>query len=362
MFLIFPAQAADLSQRQSELKSIQAQISKQQNVLKDTTKQREKLMSLLKSDEKAIANAAQKVNRTKKELTKLNSELITLNQQQQQLDTLRQEQQQTLSKQLSSAYLAGNHDYSKMLLNQQNPATIERMLTYYQYLNDARMKAISELKATKDKLETLKNQQRQQQQKLNATMLSQQKQAKSLSSEQAQRQRTLTQIQRTLSSKGAQLEQLQIEEASLKQIVTNAMQVAKSSPSMSGLTTRRGSLKWPTKGRVTKKFGSLRSGQIHWKGTILSAPEGQNINAIAPGKVIYSDWLRGFGMVMVIDHGKGYMSLYGHAQALLREVGDAVSKGESIGLVGRSGGQTEPGLYFEIRHKGQAVNPARYCR
>ena len=95
---------------------------------------------------------------------------------------------------------------------------------------------------------------------------------------------------------------------------------------------------------------------------MLTAPEGQNIKAIAAGKVIYADWLRGFGMVMVVDHGKGYMSLYGHAQTLFKSAGDNVNSGESIALVGRSGGQTEPSLYFEIRHKGQAVDPARYCR
>ena len=113
---------------------------------------------------------------------------------------------------------------------------------------------------------------------------------------------------------------------------------------------------------MSKRFGSSRSGQIVWKGTVLSAPEGQNINAVASGKVIYADWLRGFGMVLVIDHGKGYMSLYGHAQTLLRQPGDMVKTGESIALVGRSGGQSEPGLYFEIRNKGKAVDPAYYCR
>ncbi|NKF52116.1 peptidoglycan DD-metalloendopeptidase family protein [Shewanella sp. WXL01] len=362
LLLTSSAQSADLEKRQSELKAIQAQISKQQSSLQDTSKQREKLIALLKSDEKAIAKAAQQVNQTKTELASLNKQLDELNLQRVELDKRKQKQQKTLSKQLSSAYLAGNHDYSKMMLNQQNPATVERMLTYYQYLNNARMQAIADLKSTAQELNQVVSQQQQQQQKLNSTILSQQKYAKTLSAEQNQRQQTLTQLQRTLSSKGAELEQLQIEEASLKQIVQQAMRAAKNSPSMDGLAKLKGKLKWPTKGRTSKKFGSRRSGQINWKGTILSAPEGQDIQAIADGKVIYSDWLRGFGMVLVIDHGEGYMSLYGHAQALLREVGDAVSKGESIGLVGRSGGQTEPGLYFEIRHKGQAVNPARYCR
>ena len=144
-------------------------------------------------------------------------------------------------------------------------------------------------------------------------------------------------------------------------MVEQALLAMQNNPSYDGLSSRH-KLKWPTKGRIKSAFGSKRSGQVKWNGVTISASEGQDVNAIANGKVIYADWLRGFGMVLVVDHGKGYMSLYGHAQALLKSAGDTVRKGESIALVGRSGGQTQPGLYFEVRHKGQAVDPARYCK
>ncbi|MFT6977757.1 MAG: septal ring factor EnvC (AmiA/AmiB activator) [Shewanella psychromarinicola] len=363
-FLIFSfvATSADLSSRQSALKSIQSQINQQQNSLKDTAKQREKLNSLLKSDEQAIAKAAQKVNQSQNQLSAVNLKVKELDKQQVNLAELKLSQQDTLSKQLSSAYLAGNHDYTKMMLNQQNPATVERMLAYYQYLNNARIKAIQQLKQTSIDLNKIKQQQVTTQQKLNALVIDQKQQAQQLTKEQSQRQQTLTQLQRTLSTKGAKLEQLQIEEASLKRIVQQAMLAAKANPTMDGLVSQKAKLKWPTKGRLSKRFGSSRSGQIVWKGAVLAAPEGQDIHAVASGKVIYADWLRGFGMVLVIDHGKGYMSLYGHAQTLLRQPGDMVKSGESIALVGRSGGQSEPGLYFEIRNKGKAVDPAYYCR
>ena len=362
LMLSTPLLASDIERRQSELKSIQAQINKQQSALKDTSKQREKLLSLLKQDEQAIGTAARKVNQTKTELASVDSKLAELDKRQGQLDRLKQDQQKTLSKQLSSAYLAGNHDYSKMLLNQQNPATIERMLAYYQYLNKARTKAIDQLKHTIDELTEVEATQKEQKTRLNQLIIEQQSQAKKLSEEQGQRQLTLNQLQRTLSAKGAELEQLQIEEANLKRVVEQALLSMRDNPSMNGLDALKGKLSWPTKGRISESFGSARTGQITWKGIMMSAPEGQNISAIADGKVIYADWLRGFGMVLVVDHGKGFMSLYGHAQALLKSAGDSVKKNESIALVGRSGGQTEPGLYFEIRHKGQAVDPARYCR
>ncbi|MFT5790662.1 MAG: septal ring factor EnvC (AmiA/AmiB activator) [Shewanella sp.] len=353
--------ATDLDRRQSELKSIQTQINKQQSAVKNTNKQRERLISLLKKDEQAIAAAAKKVNKTKQDLTQIDKALAKLNAKYVQLDELKNIQQKSLSNQLASAYLAGNHDYSKMLLNQQSPASIERLLAYYQYLNNARIASIKQLQSTIVELDEVKNQQKENQTRLNKLALEQQQQATLLSQEQSQRQKTLTQLQRTLNSSGAKLEQLQIEEASLKRVVEQALLAMKNNPAFDGLSSKR-KLKWPTKGRIKSGFGSKRSGKVKWKGVTISAAEGKNIEAIAGGQVIYADWLRGFGMVLVVDHGKGYMSLYGHAQTLLKTAGDSVRKGEAIALVGRSGGQTESGLYFEVRHKGQAVDPARYCK
>ncbi|WP_345858157.1 murein hydrolase activator EnvC family protein [Shewanella algae] len=363
-FLVFSSQlqASDLERRQSELKALQSQITAQQNALRDTGKQREKLLQLLKKDEQAIADAARKVNQTENALSDAEKRLSELKQRAAQLDKLKESQQQTLAKQLTSAYLAGNHDYSKMLLNQQDPATIERMLAYYDFLNKARMQAIEQLKQTRQELSAVQQSEQQERNRLNKLVLDQKAQSKRLNQEQDQRQQTLKELQRTISSKASELEQLQIEEASLKRVVEQALTAMRDSPSMDGLTKSRGSLNWPTKGRIKNSFGSQRSGNVRWKGVMLSAPEGQSISAIAAGKVIYADWLRGFGMVLVVDHGKGFMSLYGHAQALLKDAGDTVKAGEAVALVGRSGGQTEPGLYFEIRHKGQAVDPANYCR
>ncbi|HDS1210876.1 TPA: peptidoglycan DD-metalloendopeptidase family protein [Shewanella algae] len=363
-FLVFSSQlqASDLERRQSELKALQSQITAQQNALRDTGKQREKLLQLLKKDEQAIADAARKVNQTENALSDAEKRLSELKQRAAQLDKLKESQQQTLAKQLTSAYLAGNHDYSKMLLNQQDPATIERMLAYYDFLNKARMQAIEQLKQTRQELSAVQQSEQQERNRLNKLVLDQKAQSKRLNQEQDQRQQTLKELQRTISSKASELEQLQIEEASLKRVVEQALAAMRDSPSMDGLTKSRGSLNWPTKGRIKNSFGSQRSGNVRWKGVMLSAPEGQSISAVAAGKVIYADWLRGFGMVLVVDHGKGFMSLYGHAQALLKDAGDTVKAGEAVALVGRSGGQTEPGLYFEIRHKGQAVDPANYCR
>lgn len=235
MMLSFSVYASDLEKRQSELKSIQAQINQQQSALKNTSKQREKLLALLRSDEEAIAAAAKKVNSTKNSLAQIDTKLAELKQRQEELETLKVSQQKTLSKQLSSAYLAGNHDYTKMMLNQQSPATIERMLAYYQYLNKARMNSINELKKTITELDEIKVSQTSKQKQLTKLMAEQQVQSKRLNQEQDQRQLTLKELQRTLNTKGAELEQLQIEEASLKRVVEQALKAMRDNPSMEGL-------------------------------------------------------------------------------------------------------------------------------
>ena len=166
--------ANDLERRQSELKSIQTQINKQQSALKNTSQQRESLISLLRKDEKAIALAARKVNETKKNLQQTDKKLAQLSSKHSQLDKLKTVQQKSLANQLASAYLAGNHDYSKMLLNQQSPASIERLLAYYEYLNNARIASIKQLQTTLKDLNQVQQQQQQNQDRLNKLVLEQQ--------------------------------------------------------------------------------------------------------------------------------------------------------------------------------------------
>ncbi|KFZ37538.1 peptidase M23B [Shewanella mangrovi] len=363
-FLIFSihAFAADLDKRQSELKAIQQQIASEQQDLQSSSQQRDKLVQLLKRDEQAVGDAAKKLNQTEGQLETSRQRISELAKQESQLSQQQQAQQQVLAKQLKSAFLAGNHDYSKMLLNQQDPATVERLLTYYGYLNKARMTAIESLKKTRTELLQVQQQAKTENERLNALAVDQRAQSNQLAAEQQQRQNTLAQLQKVINQKASGLEQLQIEEASLKRVIEQAMKSMSESPSMEGLAKSNGRLNWPTKGALRHAFGSTRSGNVHWKGVVIDAREGQAVNAPASGKVIYADWLKGFGLLMVIDHGQGFMSLYGYSQALLKDVGDTVKAGEEIALVGRSGGQSQSGLYFEIRHKGEAENPAKYCR
>lgn len=134
-------------------------------------------------------------------------------------------------------------------------------------------------------------------------------------------------------------------------------------PTEKPFSKQRGKLYWPAKGKVKNLYDHWRSvGKVKWQGNIIKAKEGAPVHTISNGRIAYSDWLRGYGLITIIDHGDGYMSLYGHNQTLLKEVGDWVENNEIIATVGSSGGLKSVGLYFEIRHNGKPSNPSRWCK
>ncbi|WP_421314936.1 peptidoglycan DD-metalloendopeptidase family protein [Aeromonas veronii] len=440
--LSFGASTPALAANQ-QLGTMQSQIKEQQKTIKLSKQELAKLNTQLKADEQAISAAAAKLNQTRQQLKQNQQTLATLQKDKLALEVQAKHQKQLLAKQAESAFQAGNHDYLKLLLNQQDPAKLSRSLDYYDYLNKARIEAIDALRATRDKL--AKNQQatKETETRLQTLLAEQQEHHQTLLASQQSRTKVRNQLQQSVQDDEqkltklvkaekalkARLEELrrkreeqerreraererlakikaeqerqrrleaqrlaaeqkrlaeqqriaaqkqQVDEqqrlAAQQQRVTEqqervAEQQAAARKSTqagasgySGLKTN-GSLRWPVQGPILISYGSPRTAQLKWKGTLIGASEGTQVKAVAPGQVVYADWLDGFGMLLVIDHGKGYMSLYGHNQSLLRQVGQNVEQGEPVALVGDSGGQDRPGLYFEIRYQGEAINPTKW--
>ncbi|WP_421328291.1 murein hydrolase activator EnvC [Aeromonas veronii] len=415
-----PALAAN-----QQLGTMQSQIKEQQKTIKLSKQELAKLNTQLKADEQAISAAAAKLNQTRQQLKQNQQTLATLQKDKLALEVQAKHQKQLLAKQAESAFQAGNHDYLKLLLNQQDPAKLSRSLDYYDYLNKARIEAIDALRATRDKL--AKNQQatKETETRLQTLLAEQQEHHQTLLASQQSRAKVRNQLQQSVQDDEQKLTKLVKAEKALKARLEElrrkreeqerreraererlaklkaeqerqrklaeqrraeqqrlaaqqnktvkpaepADEVASSKPERgsgissadhySGLKTN-GSLRWPVQGPILISYGSPRTAQLKWKGTLIGASEGTQVKAVAPGQVVYADWLDGFGMLLVIDHGKGYMSLYGHNQSLLRQVGQNVEQGEPVALVGDSGGQDRPGLYFEIRYQGEAINPTKW--
>lgn len=356
------ANAQNSAKTNQQLSDIQHAINQQKQTLTNASVKIGDLEQQLKADDIAIGNIARNLADTNSKLTSVREKLTQLIEEQKQLESAKKQQEQILAKQLRVAYSAGHHDYLKLILNQQHPSSVQRTLTYYQYLNTARMKEIEEFKATMVKLNDVKQQYQLKAEQLAQLTQTQSQQKQILELSKTKQKQTLKALNKKVLTGQQKLAKLEREETALVILLKKMAKAAQEAENLTGLSRLKRKLNWPVKGRINHSFGSSKQGYLKWKGVFLSAPIGRQVKTIHNGTILFSDWLNGYGLVSVVDHGDGYMSLYGHNQALLKSVGDRVEAGEPIALVGQSGGQSESGLYFEIRHIGKAVNPKLWCK
>ena len=348
-----------------QLSDIQQAINQQKQNLSSTNVKISDLEQQLKTDDLAIGKIAKNLANTSSELAATREKLGQLSTEKKQLELAKKQQEQILAKQLRAAYSTGHHDYIKLILNQEKPSSVQRTITHYQYLNTARIKEIEAFKSTITQLNDVTQQYQKQAEQLTQLTQTQSQQKQILELSKTKQKQTLAALNKKALTGQQKLAKLEREESALvsllKKMAADA-EKAKNAKNLVGLSKLKRKLSWPVKGRINHSFGSSKQGYLKWKGVFLSAPIGREVKTIHNGTILFSDWLKGYGLVTVVDHGDGYMSLYGHNQALLKSVGDRVEAGEPIALVGQSGGQTNSGLYFEIRHTGIAVNPKLWCK
>lgn len=356
------AQLSTATAQKEKLAELQAELRARQQVLENNKASAQELENVLKKSELEIAKVAKALSTTRQALQNVEQEQSKLEEEQEGLKAAIRNQQSLLSSQLKSAFMAGHYDYAKMLFYQDDARTFERIITYYQYVAKARQEEIESFRSNVARLEEVNAELDEKAQSLLALTEEQEGQRAVLITRQDDRKTTLKKINKTIASENQKIASLQADEQALKEAIEAAQIAAERAAreaefSMNGLVKLKGKMSAPVKGRIRNLFGTRRQGQVSWKGIVIDGAEGDPVNSIAPGRVLYADWLRGFGLVAIVDHGEGYMSVYGHNQALLKQAGDDVRQGERIALVGRSGGQEYPNLYFEIRHKGKALNP-----
>jgi len=347
---------------QKRLNDIHKAIAAQKDNIFKGTKQRTSLEKQLKKDDLAIAAVAKSINETKQNLNTTQAKIVELSKTKRQLQAQKKSQERLLGQQLRSAYTTGHHDYLKLLLNQDQSEKIQRTLSYYQYLNQARIDEIQQFQQTLATLLEVTGQHQDEIENLKALEVKQVQQKRNLDKTKVQRRKTLQALNKKLLSSNEQLAKLTAEESNLNYALQKLESLIQAEFDLLGLSKLKKKLAWPVKGKLRHRFGTRKQGYLKWKGVLISAPIGRQVETIHNGTILFSDWLKGYGLLTVIDHGNGYMSLYAHNQALLKSVGDRVETGEAIALVGQSGGQDQPGVYFEIRHQGKAVNPKLWCR
>jgi septal ring factor EnvC (AmiA/AmiB activator) len=260
----------------------------------------------------------------------------------------------------------GRQERLKILLNQQDPATVSRVMVYYDYLNRVRAQKMQAIRAHMQRLAATEREIAEEEKNLAHLQEQQQAELAAMRLSQGQRQAVVARLTRELQDQGEQLDRLQNDERDLKTLISGLEQalsdIPAEHPQQAKFAGLRGKLPWPARGRISRRFGTPKLGSLVWDGVMISAPEGREVRAVHHGRVAFADWLRGFGLLLIVEHGDGYMTLYGHNQSLFKEAGDWVEVNEPIALVGSSGGREQAGVYFGIRHQGRAVNPARWCR
>ncbi len=269
-------------------------------------------------------------------------------------------EQDLLAEQVRLSYRTGRQEIFKLLLSQEDPADLGRMLTYYDYLNRARGLRIAVAGSELSTLERLSAEAREAGEEVARLRDRRAGELAALSAARAGRAALIDRLDDSIAEAGGEISELRAEEARLGELIEELAVALQGFPveSEAPFESWKGRLSWPLDGALAADFGDLREGgPLRWNGVVLEAAAGTPVRAVYHGRVAFADWLPGLGLLLVLDHGDQYMSLYGHNQSLLREPGDWVSPGEVVAEVGDSGGRREPALYFEIRHRGEPENP-----
>ncbi|MBX2808736.1 MAG: peptidoglycan DD-metalloendopeptidase family protein [Cellvibrionaceae bacterium] len=358
---------SDEADYEKQLNALAKTIAKLQKELNSVKTSRGKLEASLQQSEIEASELTQKIEAIKAALAREKKQLSQYQRQRAELDLSRRQQQQQISQVVRQAYALGRQSQIKLLLNQQAPYRISRLLRYHRYIVDAQqqklddyLQTIAQLTALEEAIAETSTALQQKRDALNKRYVH-------LQNTQAKRLQTLTKLSAEVRDKDQQLSRLQSDRGQLQRLLEEASKALSELvlPQHDALPFKqaRGKLPYPVKGRVINTYNSPKlGGKLRWKGIVVSADPGTEIIAVHHGRVIFSDYLRGHGLLLIIDHGGGYMSLYAHNQTLLKETGDWVHGGEAIATLGNTGGQLQAGLYFEIRLKGKTLNPQRWLQ
>ena len=355
-----------------ELSQLRGRIEAMQKRLAAAEGARSEAADGLRDSERAMSESNRSLRDLAAKQRAIQARLIDLQQQETRAGNDIESQQRLLARQLYQQYIGNQPDAVKLLLNREDPNRIARDLHYLTYLARMRAEQIRTLRASIRQLDDLEEETKQQSEALAAVQAEQQAQREKIEREKQTRRDVLQKVARQIESQRHEISKLKRDEQRLARLVEQLSQMIArsraetprndrlpdSSTDGSAFTELKGKLSLPVRGELKGRFGSPRAdGGLSWKGVFIASQPNQEVRAIAAGRVVFADWLRGFGNLLIIDHGGGYMSLYGNNESLFKQVGQAAKGGETIAAVGNSGGNTDYGLYFEMRHQGKAFDP-----
>ena len=347
---------------EADLKAVRSQIEKMQAELERDAGRRDKITRELEESEKTVSGARGELDKLRRERALHTARRAELAAARRKEEDVLGERRAALAGQIRAASMIGQEEPLKLLLNQRDPAQTGRVLTYYQYFGRARASQIAAINSHIAELATLDAGLAEEEARLAALEEQQKGELSRLQRARERRGRALVSLETESKNRARELARLKDQQGGLEKLVRElrrALERVDKFPtdSKDAFAKLRGKLAWPVAGKLLASFGQNRAGGVKWDGVLVSGAQGAAVRAVYHGRVVYADWLSGLGLLTIIDHGDGYLSLYGHNERLYKEVGERVTAGDTIATVGDSGGRSTPALYFEIRKAGRPVDP-----
>ena len=365
---------AAYSADQAELEALHNRIEALKKNLAGAEENRSEASDALRASEHGVSEANRVLHNIGLQQRSVRTDLVRVDGQARALETNIAAQQGQLGRILAMRYASGQQDYLRLLLSGRDPNQTARDLRYYGYISRAQADFIRALRNNLAGLAQLAREARDKGAELAGLEAQQREGRKELIAQQAERRKVLSRLATQIRSQHREITSLQRDEARLSRLVEELAKVISPRPSgrrneklpeagrdASVFAALKGKLRLPARGELINRYGSPRSDSgLSWKGLFIRSASGQEVRAVATGQVVFAEWMRGFGNLLIIDHGQSYLTIYGNNEALLKQVGDTVRAGDAVATVGNSGGNPESGLYFEIRYQGKAFDPLRW--
>lgn len=356
----------DPEQKAAELESVRTQIRDVESNIQAARTKTDILFKELQENESAASTISNKLQTIDARIEAKLVRLAKLKVEKSVSEKKLENERELLAQQVRAAYKTGQNDYLKLLLNQEDPALVGRMLTYYDYFNLARRHRIDKVTESLRNIAHLEVRIKSETTQLDQLRGEQMAKLEEFTLYRISRKKIISRLNSYIKDQDKQLQTLQKNEQELESLVNKLRQeetIIQNYEEIPPFNTLKGKLKWPARGKLTTRFGAPRKGgKLRWQGVTISAGNGTEVHAISSGKVVFANWFRNMGLLIILDHGDGYMSLYGHNERLLKKVGDWVKTDENIAKIGDTGGEQQPGLYFEIRQSGAPLNPGLWCK
>ena len=360
------ARGAQEAQARQKLDSVRAEIKKLSEAQKEINIKKDDAISALRDQELKVAATAKDLRNIDQQLEAEQQKLKQLEGRRDELERKLGAQRETLAALVRSAYAIGHHQELKLLLAEENVATIDRMLAYFRYFERARVTEIESLLSDLQALADVQKAIEAQTAELAASRAERVAEARQLDEERVQRQKLLAELDGELKDEQARLATLGKDEKGLVDLLEKLRDIFADIPKQivgaEPFAQLRGRLNWPLRGKTIAAFGAHESSERTNNGIVIGAAEGSEVHAVSHGRVVFADWMRGFGLLLILDHGDGFMSLYGYNETLLKDVGDWVNSNEVVANSGATGGQKAPGVYFELRAQGKPVDPRGWLK